>query len=160
VPQGSILGPLLFNIFIDDIFQFIENSEICNFADDNTIFSCDSTFETVVFNLELDAKKYLKLASNKSASCKPGKVSIYLIRKLRKKLCLAINKNIIKLSDEVKLLGITIDNKLNFNSHASGLYKSASKKIKCLYRIRNFTNQFQAKLLYNTYVLSIFNYCH
>ena len=38
--QGSIPGPLLFNIFINDIFLFIEKSDICNFADDNTFFSC------------------------------------------------------------------------------------------------------------------------
>ena len=59
----------------------------------------------------------------------------------------------------MKLLGLTIDNKLNFEIHINNICKVASAKIKGLGRIRNRLNLSQAKILYNSFILSQFNYC-
>ena len=53
VPQGSILGPLLFNIFICDMFYFMEDYEIANYADDSTPFSTKPDHKSVVQKLEV-----------------------------------------------------------------------------------------------------------
>ena len=54
VPQGSILGPLLFNIFINEIFYFITYCLLCNYSDDNTLYAFDRSHETMKCKLQRD----------------------------------------------------------------------------------------------------------
>ena len=73
VPQGSILVPLFFNVFINDLFMFIESYEICNFADDSTLYSSGIELSSILENLKHDMKAILKWFRTNSLKVNPGK---------------------------------------------------------------------------------------
>ena len=75
-----------------------------------------------------------------------------------KNFCLTIDNKILS-TDHVKLLGIHIDNKLNFGMNITKICESANKKVKCMFRIRNYITEKQALILSNAYVMSNFYYC-
>ena len=79
IPQGSILGPLLFNIFINDLFLLQIKSEICNFADDNTLYSCDKELGTVISNLKYDMTNILNWFRYNSMKANPDKFQFMIL---------------------------------------------------------------------------------
>ena len=111
VPQGSVLGPLSFNAFINGIFMFIEKTEICNFADDNTIYDCGEDLSNILENLKHDLKISLKWFRINSLQANPSKFQcIILGKKKQNSVKLITNTTEIEKSRKVVLLGITIDN--------------------------------------------------
>ena len=60
MPQGSILNPLLFNVFINDIFHFISDSSLYNYADDNTLSFCNPDFDALISTLETDSNQLIE----------------------------------------------------------------------------------------------------
>ena len=55
VPQGSVIGPLLFNIYLNDLFYIAESTNVCNFADDTTFYACDRDVNSLINRLEHDS---------------------------------------------------------------------------------------------------------
>ena len=160
VPQGSILGPLLFNIFLNDLFLFILESDICNFADDNTLSSCDLSYYVVKYTLKADAIRALEWFKTNSLVANPEKFQMLILgyNDVENDFFEFANIKIV-CSKTVRLLGIDIDNKLNFNSHIDKICKIVNNKTNALVRIRNFVDEEKAHKIAQAYILSQFNYC-
>ena len=159
VPQGSILGPLFFNLFINDLFLFIERTNICNFADDNTIYSCNINLQTTLTDLKYDMQNILKWFKVNSMKSNPKKFQFMILGKsTRKSIILYINNIKIRESSSVVLLSLPIDNRLTFKDHVNILCRRTSFKLHALRRTRKYLTTDKAKLLYNAFINSKFNY--
>ena len=139
--------------------MFIEDREICHFADDNTLYSGWIKLSRILENLKHDTKTILKWFRINSLKANPGKFQIMILGKKQcNKVKLIINSIVINESNAVELLGITIDNILTFNEHINNLCRNASYKLYALRRIKKYLTQDQAKRLYNAFINSQFNY--
>uniref|UniRef100_A0A7M5X3F0 Reverse transcriptase domain-containing protein n=1 Tax=Clytia hemisphaerica TaxID=252671 RepID=A0A7M5X3F0_9CNID len=128
VPQGSILGPLLFNIFINDLFYIIK--EISNFADDNTLSSSGPSIDDVNLKLLRQLRIVLDWFKHNSMVANPSKFQLIYPGTFNTNLSLPIEKNNIKSVDVVKLLGIKIDSRLSFIPHITELCKKSNQKLR------------------------------
>ena len=160
VPRGSILGPLLLNIFINDLFFMIIRSDVCNFADDNTLYSCGKKLENIFVNLKIDLKNVLYWFQVNSLKANPGKFQFIILGdKQNNTFVLNIHENEIKNSSEVELLDITIDSQLKFKKHIDNLCRKASYKLHALQGIRNFLKVEKTKMLANAFINSQVKLC-
>ena len=135
VPQGSALGPLLFNIYLNDLFLFLEETEVCNYADDTTIYTCGPNVENVVAKLENDALAISEWFPNNRTKLNEDKCHLMIFDEKSNKVSVKIGEANVKERKEEKLLGIIFDQTLSFKQHVKTLCKKASQKLHALARI-------------------------
>ena len=137
-PQVSILGPILFHIFINDLIFFIQETEVCNVADDTTIYSCSLNYKEAVHKLSNDTHIVLNWFKVNSMVANPGKFQIMFLRSKidNSKITFAIENKQIKCKREVKLLRNTIDERLTFTKYIANICSLANNRLRALRRIR------------------------
>ena len=134
-PQGSILGPLLFNIFINDIFLFLQKFDLANYANDSTLSTSDKHFSTIIVPLRHEVTILSKRFCNNSMVLNLEKCSFMLLGVDDSwQTNLVCGHEILKNTKQEKVLGATLDNKLNFATHLLNITKNAIKKVNALTR--------------------------
>ena len=157
VPQGSVLGPLLFLLYINDLNQAIKISRVHHFADDINLLLGDNSLKKINKYINHDLKPLTTSLRANRTSLNTSKAEVLLFRpkskrNITKHLNFRINDQYIPRKTQVKYLGLTINEHLDWDLYFSQLKKKL-KRIGLLGKIRHFTPKHLLKTLY----FSLFN---
>ena len=164
-PQGSSFGPLLWNIYQNDMSAHVKNVNLTMYADDHQMYVKGRDHETVGCRMKTQGQQALSWYSNNFLLANPDKFQSLNInpRKLDKDKgdkTLSINDLDIANTEIIKLLGVHIDENLNFTEHINKLCIKASQKVGVLSRLRNLIPCKAKLLLYKSFILPYSTYCH
>ena len=159
VPQESILGPVLFDIFLNDISLMLNDPHLRNFADDNTVSAVGETIQGLVDVMQHKAESAINWMEENDMIANPDKFKTIIITKDRQQTEnyeLNFKGKGIFSSTKVDLLGITTDNKLFFEFHISEICRKAGGQLNALKRLGSYL-PLHVRVA-NSFILSHFNY--
>lgn len=161
VPQGSVLGPILFLLYINDITQIFSNLKTILFADDSTFYIVGNDPITLLQTANIDLKTFHKWCTSNRLTVNPSKTYYMLFTNKPINILppLFYHDKIINRTNHHNLLGITYDENMTFKPHISNLMLKLSRIVSLLYQIKDLVPQYVLIILYNAHVLPHLQYC-
>ena len=161
VPQDSILGPKLFILYINDIYNPSSILKFILFADDTNVFYSGVDIQTLCECISRELNKLHVWLSVNKLSLNVDKTNYILFgnRKNIDNVCISINNSIITRVRATKFLGVIIDEKLTWENHISLVRSKLAKTVGILYRVRNLLNRSALFILYCSLFLPYLTYC-
>ena len=154
-PQGSLLWPLLFNIYINDFFLFKWCTDVCSYADGTTFHACNSDLKNYITRLEHESWLVIEWFQANYTKLNVEKCSLFISRHEQKLLWTNIGRSAIWESQKQKLLGIVIDRNLHFDDYILSQCKKAARSVlSMLVRIRKFMTIESRRILMKVFIKS------